>query len=69
MRMQMFCTLRMVSSLRIGLILDDQFGIRRVVQRDEGGLAQALLAADNQATILQFPEDLCGALAPAPVPR
>ena len=55
----------MVSILRIGLFLDDQLCIRRVVQRDEGGLAQALLAPNNQTAILQFPEDPRGALAAA----
>lgn len=55
----------MVSILRIGLFLDDQLCIRRVIQRDEGGLAQALLFSDNQAAVLQFPEDPRGALAAA----
>ena len=54
-----------VSSLRIGILLDDQFGIRRVVQRDEGGLAQSLLTADNQTAVLQLPEDPRGTLAAA----
>ena len=62
----MVCTLHTVSSLRIGhFFLDDQFGVRRVIQRDEGGLAQALLAPNNQAAILQLPEDPRGALAAA----
>ena len=55
----------MVSILRIGLFLDDQLCICRVIQRDEGGLAQALLFSDNQAAVLQFPEDPRGALAAA----
>ena len=55
----------MVSILRIGLFLDDQLCIRRVIQRDEGGLAQALLFSDNQAAVLQFPEYPRGALAAA----
>ena len=55
----------MVSILRIGLFLDDQLCIRRVIQRDEGGLAQPLLFSDNQAAVLQLPEDPCGALAAA----
>ena len=53
----------MGSSLRICFFLDDQLCIRRVIQRDEGGLAQSLLAADNEATVLQLPENLRGALA------
>ena len=55
----------MVSILRIGLFLDDQLCIRWIVQRDEGWLTQALFAADNEAAVLQFPEDSCGALAAA----
>ena len=56
----------MVSGLRIGrFFLDDQFGIRWVIQRDEGGLAQTLLTADNQAAALQLPEDPRGTLAAA----
>ena len=43
----------------------NQLCIRWVVQRDEGGLAQALLAPNDQAAVLQFPEDPRGALAAA----
>ena len=39
--------------------------IRWVVQRNKRGLAQALLAPDNQAAVLQFPEDSRGALTAA----
>ena len=39
--------------------------VRWVVQRDEGGLAQPLLFSDNQAAVLQLPEDPRGALAAA----
>ena len=41
----------------------NQFCVRRVIQRNEGGLAQALLAPNNQAAVLQLPEDPRGALA------
>ena len=62
----MVCTLHTVSSLRIGhFFLDDQFGIRWVIQRNEGRLAQTLLAPNNQAAVLQLPEDPRGALAAA----
>ena len=60
-----FCTLCMVSGLRIGRLLDDQLCIRRVVQGNEGGLAQTLLAADDETAVLQLPEDPCGTLAAA----
>ena len=43
----------------------NQLCVRWVVQRDEGGLAQALLAPNNQTAILQLPEDSRGALAAA----
>ena len=43
----------------------NQFCVRWVVQRDERGLAQALLFSDNQAAVLQLPEDPRGALAAA----
>ena len=52
----------MGSGLCIFVLLSDEFGIRRVVQRDEGGLAQSLLAADNETAVLQLPEDSRGAL-------
>ena len=55
----------MGSSLCIFTLLCDELCVRRIVQRDEGGLAQALLAPDNQAAILQLPEDPRGALAAA----
>ena len=55
----------MGSSLCIFALLCDELCIRRVVQRNEGGLAQALLFSDNQAAVLQFPEDPRGALAAA----
>ena len=41
------------------------FCVHRVVQRDEGGLTQALLAPNDQIAVLQFPEDSRGALAAA----
>ena len=43
----------------------NQLCIRWVVQRNEGGLAQTLLAPNNQAAVLQLPEDPRGALAAA----
>ena len=43
----------------------NQLCIRWVVQRNERGLAQALLAPNNQAAVLQFSEYPCGALAAA----
>ena len=46
-------------------LLCDELCVRRIVQRNEGGLAQALLAPDNQAAVLQFPEDSRGALTAA----
>ena len=55
----------MGSSLCIFTLLCDELCVRWVVQRDEGGLAQALFAADNQATVLQLAEDSRGALAAA----
>ena len=55
----------MWSSLCIFALLCDELCVRRIVQRDEGGLAQALLAPNDQATVLQFPEDPRGALAAA----
>lgn len=39
--------------------------VRWVVQRNKRGLAQPLLFSDNQAAVLQFPEDPRGALAAA----
>lgn len=41
------------------------FCVHRVVQRDEGGLAQALLAPNDQTAVLQILEDSRGALAAA----
>lgn len=55
----------MGSSLRIRFLLGDEFSIRRVIQRNEGGLAQPLLAADDQAAVLQFSKNPRGALAAA----
>ena len=55
----------MGSSLCIFALLCDELCIRWVVQRNEGGLAQALLFSDNQAAVLQLPEDPRGALAAA----
>ena len=55
----------MGSSLCIFALLCDELCVRWVVQRDEGGLAQALLAPNNQTAILQLPEDPRGALAAA----
>lgn len=43
----------------------NEFCVHRVVQQDEGGLAQALLAPNDQIAVLQFPEDSRGALAAA----
>lgn len=43
----------------------NQLCIHWVVQRNERGLAQALLAPNNQAAVLQFSEYPCGALAAA----
>ena len=43
----------------------NQLCVRWVVQRNEGGFAQALLAPNNQTAILQLPEDPRGALAAA----
>lgn len=43
----------------------NEFCVHRVVQRDEGGLTQALLAPNDQIAVLQFPEDSRGALAAA----
>ena len=55
----------MGSSLYIFTLLCDELCVRWVVQRNEGGLAQALLFSDNQAAVLQLPENPCGALAAA----
>ena len=55
----------MRSSLCIFGLLCDELCVRWVVQRNKRGLAQALLAPNNQATILQLPEDSRGALAAA----
>ena len=55
----------MGSGLYICFLLGNQVGIRWVVQRNKRGLAQALLFSDNQAAVLQFPEDPRGALAAA----
>ena len=55
----------MGSSVCIFALLCDELCIRWVVQRDEGGLAQALLFSDNQAAVLQFPEDPRSALTAA----
>ena len=55
----------MGSSLYIFGLLCDELCIRWVVQRNKRGLAQALLFSDNQAAVLQFPEDPRGALAAA----
>ena len=46
-------------------LLCDELCIRWVIQRNKRGLAQALLAPDNQAAVLQFPEDSRGALTAA----
>jgi len=43
----------------------NQLCVRWVVQRNEGGLAQTLLALNDQAAVLQLPEDPRGALAAA----
>ena len=43
----------------------NQLCVRWVVQRNEGGLAQPLFSADDQAAVLQFPEDPRGALVAA----
>ena len=43
----------------------NQLCVRWVIQRNKRGLAQALLAPNNQAAVLQLPEDPCGALAAA----
>ena len=43
----------------------NQLCVRWVVQRNERRLAQALLASNDQTTVLQFPEDPRGALAAA----
>ena len=43
----------------------NQLCVRWVVQHDEGGLAQPLFSANDQAAVLQLPEDPCGALAAA----
>ena len=53
----------MGSSLCIFALLCDELCIRWVVQRNKHGLAQALLFSDNQAAVLQLPEDPRGALA------
>ena len=55
----------MGSSLCIFALLCDELCVRWVVQRNEGGLAQTLLAPNNQAAVLQLPEDPRGALAAA----
>ena len=46
------------SSLCIFALLCDELCVRWVVQRDEGGLAQTLLAPNNQAAVLQSSEYL-----------
>ena len=43
----------------------NQLCVRWIVQRNKRGLAQALLFSDNQAAVLQLPEDSRGALAAA----
>ena len=55
----------MGSSLCIFALLCDELCVRWVVQRNKRGLAQALLFSDNQAAVLQLPEDPRGALAAA----
>ena len=51
--------------LRHPLLAESALCVRWVVQRDEGGLAQPLLFSDNQAAVLQLPEDSRGALTAA----
>ena len=55
----------MVSSLCIFALLCDELCIHWVVQRNKRGPAQALLFSDNQATVLQLPEDPRGTLTAA----
>ena len=43
----------------------NQLCVRWIVQRNKRGLAQTLLFSDNQAAVLQLPEDPRGALAAA----
>ena len=43
----------------------NQLCVRRVIQRNEGGLAQTLLAPNDQAAVLQLSEDSRGALTAA----
>ena len=43
----------------------NQLCIRWVVQRNEGGFAQPLFSANDQAVVLQLPEDSRGALTAA----
>ena len=55
----------MGSSLCIFALLCDELCVRWVVQRSKRGFAQALLFSDNQAAVLQLPEDSRGALTAA----
>ena len=55
----------MGSSLCIFTLLCDELCVSWVVQRNKRGLAQPLLFSDNQAAVLQLPEDPRGALAAA----
>ena len=55
----------MGSSSCIFALLCDELCVRWVVQRNEGWFAQTLLFSDNQAAVLQLPEDSRGALAAA----
>jgi hypothetical protein len=55
----------MGSSLCIFVLLCDELCVRWVVQRNKRGLAQALLASNDQAAVLQLPEYPRGALAAA----
>ena len=55
----------MGSSLCIFTLLCDELCVRWVIQRDEGRLAQPLLASNDQTTVLQFPEDPRGTLTAA----
>ncbi len=56
-------------------LLCDELCVRWVVQRNERGLAQALLAPNDQAAVFQLPEDPrgalsgCGGASSVPAPR
>ena len=52
-----------VTSLFISFLLCDELGVCRVIQCNDRRFAKPLFPADDQAAVLQLPEDPRGALA------